>query len=366
MSLPELLQWVQMGRKTGTLVFEHRGVVKKVYAEEGMIISASSNDPREYLGQILVFFGHLTEEKLNQAFQLQKQKRKLLGKVLVEEFGLAPDEILKSLRLKIEETVYNIFLWEDGKFIYTEGLLGLSDHDRLKAALSIEQIIFEGARRTDEWNEFRKTFPTDDFVFKHSSAALNKESEAVLKDSIVKKIFDSIDGKKSIQRVLLETHAPEYRGYEAFGKLYWSKAIEANKDAPAPKKKTVQSIRREQLVEAAKLFKSKNFSAAYELMVGYVTEKPQDEEGQTLFRALQEAYVKQLYQALPPQDVPVLTMDFSDLNEKIYSSEEGFLASRINGEWDVKSLIMVSPMGELESLKILKRLYDNGMVRFKG
>lgn len=365
MILPELLQWIQMGRKTGTAVFERRGIVKKVYFEEGQIVSASSNDPREYLGQILVFFGQLTESQLNEAFQMQKKKKKLLGKILVEDFGLKSQQILQSLRIKIEETVFNIFLWEDGKFVYTEGLFDLSKNDRLDTALSVDHVIFEGARRSDEWNEFRKHFPDDDVIFEKVSSG-SEEAPALLKDPTVLKIYECINAQRSIQGVLLESHAPEYRGYEAFGKLYWAKLIAPLASAAKPKKSTkFQPDVAERLVAAVTLFKEKNFSEAFDLMSQYVTEKPQDEESQTLFKAIQEAYLKDLYAHCPPEALPELTMDFSDLNEEIYSSQEGYLASRINGEWDVKSLIMISPLGELESLKILKRLLDNGMVRLK-
>ena len=361
MGLPEILQWLQMSQKTGTLIFERRGVVKKVYVENGLIISASSNDPREYLGQILVCFGSLDEPGLERAFQLQKETNKLLGKVLVEHFGLTEEIVLKSIRIKIEETVYNIFLWDNGKFVYTEGLSGLREHDRLETAIQIDQVLFEGARRVDEWREFRKSFPTDDVVFDFKGG--KRGSKDFGKDPIVSKIYDQIDGKKSIQRILLDTHAPEYRGYEAFGKLFWGEYIAPVgqvKSSDEPKIKDFQA----ELKKAADLYKSKKYEESYTILENFVASKPQDDEGQTLFSVVRDAYLKSLYQLCPAESIPALTMDFSDLNEEVFSSKEGYLASRINGEWDVKSLIMISPLGEMESLRILKRLFDEGMVKF--
>lgn len=361
MSLPEILQWIQYSRKTGTVVFEITGVVKKIYIEEGLIISASSNDPREYLGQILVCFGSLTEDDLNRAFQIQKQTKKLLGKVLNEDFKIKESVILDSLRIKIEETIYDIFLWEDGKFIYQEGLSGLAAHDRLDTAIPIDQVIFEGARRVDEWKEFRKLFPTDNVVFKRKEGA---DASQFVKDPIVARIYENVDGKKSIQRILLDTHAPEYRGYEALGKLYWAKVITADpvKEEDIKAVKDVQS----DLLKAAELFKGKKYDEAYELVEGFLIARPDNEEAQTLFKVVRDAFLKDLYKICPMESIPCLAKDFSELNEQIYSSKEGYLASRINGEWDVKNLIMISPLGELDSLRILKRLYDAGMVEFKS
>lgn len=363
MSLPELLQWLQYGKKTGTAIFERRGVVKKVYIDEGEIISASSNDPREFLGQILICFGALTEDQLNQAFQRQKQSKTLLGKILTQEFGLSEKQVLESLKIKIEETVYNLFLWEDGKFIFSVGLLGLSQNDRLSTAIPIEQILFEGARRVDEWMEFRRTFPNDDIIFIRN---LEKGKLGGLeKDPIIKKIYQEIDGRKSIQRILLDTHAPEYRGYEAFGKLYWGEFIQPlPASARTPKPITPAKVESD-LTKAADLYRRKVYPEAHQVIELFLSEHPENEEGQTLARAIREAYLKSLYLVCPSDAIPELTMDFSDLNEQVFSSEEGYLASRINGEWDVKSLIMISPLGELPSLLILKRLLDEGMIRFK-
>ncbi len=361
MNLPELLQWIQYSRKTGTSIFERRGIVKKVYIENGEIISASSSDPREYLGQILVCFGLLSEEELNAAFQKQKQSKKLLGKILTEDFDIPAKKVLDSLRIKIEETVYNLFLWDDGKFIFSDGLLGLSEHDRLATAIPIEQILFEGARRVDEWKEFRKSFPDDDTVFELKGGA--KDIGDLARDPIISKIYKEIDGRKSIQRILLDTHAPEYRGYEAFGKLFWGEFITPRKSqAKEPKKQPKAS---DDLLKAAELYKRKAFDEAHQVVESYLSVHPENEEAQTLARAIRESLLKALYSVCPPAAVPYLTMDFSDLNEQVFNSQDGFLASRINGEWDVKSLIMISPLGELNSLKILKRLHDEGMIRFK-
>lgn len=363
MGLAELLQWTQYSRKTGIIVFETRSVVKKIFISDGSIVSASSNDPREYLGQILICFGLLTEVQLTQAFQKQKESKKLLGKVLMSEFGISEEDILRSLRIKIEETIYDIFLWEDGKFIFTEGLQGLSETERLNTAIPIEHVIFEGARRVDEWREFRKQFPDDDVVFKK----LEKEdsSKKGLEDPIVWKIYEAVDGVKSIERILLDTHAPDYRGYEAFAKLLWGKWISAEKQnvkkAAEKRKQTKDDLSR-----AADLFKSKKYDESYDLLEVYLSSNPENAEAQTLFRVAREAFLKSLYALAEPTSVPRLTMDFADLNEQVYSSKEGYLASRINGEWDVKSLIMISPLGEMDSLRIMKRLYDGGMLKFES
>lgn len=363
MNLPELLQWVKFGKKTGMIVFERKGIVKKVFVQDGLVISASSNDPKEYLGQILIFFGYISEDQLKEAFEMQAASKKLLGRILVESYGIKENEILKGLRVKIEETVYDLFLWDEGKFIYTDGIPEISRHDRLDSPITIDHVIFEGARRVDEWRQFKKEFPHDDVVFKKVETP--QDLGDLKGDWFVQKILSSIDGKKSNRRVLLETRAPEYRAVEAIAKLYWGKHIEPIKifaEAIADERPDSESL----LKQAIDFFKEKEFHKAYDLIEKFVLEDPTHQEGQTLFSVVRESYLKQLYDKCPPDGIPEIAVDFSVLNEKIFTSLEGFLASRINGHWDVKSLMMISPVPDVESLRILKRFLDEGLIRVKA
>jgi len=45
--------------------------------------------------------------------------------------------------------------------------------------------------------------------------------------------------------------------------------------------------------------------------------------------------------------------------------EEGFVASRINGTWDVKSIVMLSPLREIEILQVLDKLLKLELIALK-
>jgi hypothetical protein len=42
--------------------------------------------------------------------------------------------------------------------------------------------------------------------------------------------------------------------------------------------------------------------------------------------------------------------------------QEAFVLSRINGEWDIAAIISVCPFREADSLRMIKRLIDDGVV----
>ncbi len=54
------------------------------------------------------------------------------------------------------------------------------------------------------------------------------------------------------------------------------------------------------------------------------------------------------------------------LTERPFSPHEGFVLSRINGQWDVKSIMKISPMKELEVLMIFHKFLKDGVIRCKA
>ena len=42
--------------------------------------------------------------------------------------------------------------------------------------------------------------------------------------------------------------------------------------------------------------------------------------------------------------------------------QEGFILSRINGEWDIQSILSICPFREADCLRMMKRLVDRGVI----
>src|SRR6185436_11134879 len=72
MSVSDLLQFLAVSRKTGLLKFSHQKVLKGIYIENGIIVGSSTNDPKEYLGQVLIHYGKLDEAQLQAAMEIQR------------------------------------------------------------------------------------------------------------------------------------------------------------------------------------------------------------------------------------------------------------------------------------------------------
>ena len=82
MSLPDVLQWIALGQKTGSLLVRRGATETRIMFRDGSLFSSWSNDPRHSLGQYLIRDRQVSEEQLfkallqGSAFRVQCQERR--------------------------------------------------------------------------------------------------------------------------------------------------------------------------------------------------------------------------------------------------------------------------------------------------
>ena len=83
MPLKDLVVYLGNRRSTGVLNLEQGAIRKQIVMIGGDVINASSNEPREYLGQFLINLGQISEEQFHRAYETQRETRIFLGRILV-------------------------------------------------------------------------------------------------------------------------------------------------------------------------------------------------------------------------------------------------------------------------------------------
>src|SRR4029079_18101390 len=88
-SLPDVLQLLSMGKKTGCLSVTHRNSFGYIYFNKGRICYASIVNRRDRLGDMLMKTGAITQMQLDAGIAMQDRRRdKRLGELLVEQGAL--------------------------------------------------------------------------------------------------------------------------------------------------------------------------------------------------------------------------------------------------------------------------------------
>src|SRR3970282_723493 len=150
-SLPDVLQLLGLGQKSGCLSIADRSNFGYVYFDRGRICYASIVNRRDRIGDILVKHGKITLEQLDAAIQRQAPPRdKRLGQILGEDGLISRPELERYMRLQIEEAVYFLFTWTQGTFKFEADVR--PERQDFLVSINPELLPLEGARRVDEWS----------------------------------------------------------------------------------------------------------------------------------------------------------------------------------------------------------------------
>jgi tetratricopeptide (TPR) repeat protein len=362
MGLGDLLQWCGTNLKSGTLRLKRGPIEKQLFFKEGRLFSSMSTSPRETLGQFLIRSGHITEEELFKALIEQDRSNHPLGKILVAS-GLIDEQTLEDiLRIKTEESIYDCFLWKDGDFKFEEGKL--PEQIPISLPLDLTGLILEGARRTDEWERIRRVFPSRLTTFAVEDKALKKAKKVSDEE---RRVLNLVARGKNLAEISLELHAVEFYAASKLLELHGRGLVrvrdahqEIDYDAQ------VQALR-DKLKEGVSLYNSGQYEKGLAAFEEALTLDPQNKYAR-LFVLKIRRILEDLKNVadIPLDGIPRLKVTMIELARLNLDPQEGFVLSRVNGEWDVASITKICPMGEQEVLIIFKRLHDQGLVEFDG
>src|SRR5918995_4307522 len=201
-SLPDVIQLLFLGRRTGCLALADRHNFGTIYFDEGQIVYASIVNRRDRLGDILLRSGRISAEQLRAAVDRQQDDREhKLGEILVQLGSLSREELQRYIRVQIEEAVYYLFTWTSGTFNFEAGVR--PEREDFLVRISPEALLLEGARRVDEWSLIEKKIPSFDLVYEVDQARLKESGVELTAEQ--ETLVGLIDGKRDIAGLVDES-----------------------------------------------------------------------------------------------------------------------------------------------------------------
>ena len=250
-SLPDVLQLLSLGRKTGCLAVADKQNFGYIYFDEGRINYASIVNRRDRLGDILVKNGKITEAQLEQAIAMQEEFRdQKLGEILVNIGAIARPALEEYMRVQIEEAVYFLFTWTSGTFNFEAGVK--PERQDFLVRINPESLLLEGARRVDEWSLIEKKIPGFDLIFTLDQAHLS-ESEVQLSPE-QERVVPLLDGKRDVHQLVEDSGLVEFEvGKALYGLITAGFAHRAGSSAVSAEPK----------VNAARIEEHRNLGIAF-------------------------------------------------------------------------------------------------------
>ena len=362
MSLTDLLQFLAAGRKSGTLKFDRENISKQVYFENGLIVGSKSNDPREYLGQVLLHYGKVDEAQLQAAREAQRTSGAKLGEVLVQQGFLTEDEVLDILKTRTLDAIYDLFVWNEGEFEFYDDE-PLPD-DLILIEVEPTTVIMEGIYRLDELARYKTLVPSDRSIVElgagwTSSLKLGKE---------YRRILYFVEKRMTVAEICYHMHASAFHVYGQLFTLIGEGVARVAGELPeesAPKIANVEDLPESvtEMIWSAQRKLDSDPEAALLIVQKALQQQPNNADAQRLLVDAEEKYVKHVYaNDLSPKAVPQLLVAPSDLTLQQIDPQEGFVLSRINGSWDIQSILSICPFREADCLRMIRDLLKRGII----
>ncbi|MBI3183565.1 MAG: DUF4388 domain-containing protein [Myxococcales bacterium] len=368
MPLKDLVVYLGNKRATGTLLLERSSVRKQLAIKEGMVLSASSNEPREFLGQFLINMGYITEDQFNKAYQTQKETKVFLGRILVM-IGLVSEQVvMTALSLKIRETLLDAFRWEDGTFNF-DAAEEPKPPEGVDLQIDLLDIHREGEFRDTAWQAIRAAFPGGSCRLELSEKNL---AEPPKPGSLDARLIELIKLGHTIDELLLALHATDFYLYQRLYALYRLEAVrvadsvevEVAESGPADTVGEESGV--EEILGHAEAFLDSGAFAEAEALAKRANELAPSSRAVELLRRAEAGLAKALRERLLDGGrVATLLVTPGKLRELQMTPPEKYLLSRVDGSREVASIVHVSPLRELDALKYFEQFVRKGLVKIE-
>jgi hypothetical protein len=365
MQLEELLQWLSQSKKNGTLEIVHGQTEKKIFFKDGLILSSASNKPEEYLGHFLVSQGLITEAQLHRAIEAQEQSRMLLGMILVNNGAIAEKELGRMLRLKAEESIYDVFTWSEGDFRFLDDVL--PDSAMVPMRMDVTGIVMEGVQRVDEWRRIRKVIPHEQVI---PVAVVDLATVPGL-GAGEQRMLELVDDERTVEEIRLQIHSTEFQICKLFfdqWQLGHVKLVKLRAGGPASSSSggaADGALSADVLVAAGRAFLEKGeLEPALRHLRAARALEPEHPEAQETLTQAEKKIREQIERAgVTLGSIPQVTATMEQLTSSNLSPQEGFMLTRINGTYDIQSILKIAPMPQLDALMLFSRLASGGYIR---
>lgn len=398
MSLSDLLRWAGANRETGVLELEKNKVRKRIVFREGRIVACSSDDPSSLLGQFLLARGRITKDQLSEALADQERTGETLGEILQKGGAITREALAAEVASKAEENIFGLFDWIDAFFRYERE--AAPDPNIIDVDFSVDEIVDKGLKRAEQLERIRDAFSSSGIVLVRTEQSTPPEIHA---SGLARSILESVDGRRTLAEILLHCHASEFLVLRFLYTLHRKGVVRiaevqevdpacatlldqpqsgpAEQEAGDPsraegeaggtdeeRRKTLERYPEvaAQLELALHFLSEGEFEAALQVLDHCYRAHPGDDYLRHLMNKAESSLLEKVRQEdLLPSRIPVRVGEGQELSEPNLQPSELFLLGMIDGVSDLKTLLWVAPMRELDVYTTLRQLMQRGLVELK-
>jgi Domain of unknown function (DUF4388)/FHA domain len=340
--LPDVLTLLSNARKSGTLVLEHGQRSASLFFDEGCLVFAASNQEPFRLGSILLRKKKITPAQRDRIDELMQRDGGRFGDLAVQEQVLTDEQLRDFLKVQVSEIVFDAFVWNGGTFSFA--------HDAtlppyaVTIAIDLPNLIMEGARRIQEWEQCVALLPDKSVVFR--VVATPRDEKITLTAEEWKLLF-LFNGQRTLEE-LCEASDEPLPVYRVVYGLYANKLIEEVRGARSseegdatvrqgePRFGNEPTVQDEEAHDDTSLLLSTEGRMSYSDVVRPTLAQLRVETGELAGRIIPLAEPEYLIGRHRDNGIQIPDLGVSGFHARIYRGPEGFVLEDLksrNGTW---------------------------------
>lgn len=204
----EIFQLIGQQRKTGVLEVEGGERTLEVHFQEGLVLRAkpAESGPDATLADFLIRTGLVSLPSLEETRRTQEETMDPLPDILLQSGTLREDDLERVYRLITHETIFELFLWDDGHFRFRPDDVESLESDQ---PIGAEQVLLDALRMKDEWSQVQIELPdlsvalapTNDIEeFRLQRETISADSGLGVDD--LERLFRLADGRLAARRMI--------------------------------------------------------------------------------------------------------------------------------------------------------------------
>jgi hypothetical protein len=349
----DLFEWLARRGARGSVSLERGDVRRSFDVAAGDLCAARSNVPTEGLGMLLIGRDLVGDEVMQEALHRQAECGGSLAGSLLAISALSEQALRVLHEELVRESLAEAISWTEGGFEFIPGPVEVE----LAVAVAIDDALPFALAEAPRRREIRRVLPSDGV---HLWVADRERLPADRPDLAA--VVAQVEAGRSVDQIASD--APSR--FEALDRI--AALIEAG--ALRLERRTQRREQPDSQLDAAALAQAARGRAvggdragALELARRAVLAAPEQAELRTLYHALERALLAELSRELLVSfRVPRVLVADPDLSALELDEVERRLVARIDGRWDLLSLLQVIPLREVEILMACKRLAARGII----
>jgi predicted ArsR family transcriptional regulator len=282
--------------------------------------------------------------------------------VLVDSGVITKNEVIEVLEIRTLDIIYDLFIWKVGTFEFCAA--GPLPADFTRVHVEPNRVVMEGVYRSDEMSRFQTLIPSDRTVMELGSGW----TSSVGVGKTTRQLLYFLEKRMTVAEISYNMHSSPFEVYGQLYELVQKGLARVSGELPEtsePEHKPPAPDQPEDLLTfASRELDQGRADKALSAIHTVLEREPNNEAAHALLVKAEQKVIAKLYQEMSPAGVPKIVISTEELANKEIGPQEGFVLSRINGEWDVQSILSICPFREADSLGMIKKLLDKGIIGF--